>query len=118
MVPKVIQEIDHTFQQVFVPNFMATNLFFGHDSKCTKSSFIIVGGPFMHHYPNPELYAISIMGASFNHFGTILKFETINSKCHANIHCSHYAIGFPEDTKSHFGPLLDTSFGPISDSQQ
>jgi hypothetical protein len=49
------------------------------------------------------------MGASFNHFGTILNFETINSKCHASTHCSHYAIGFPEDTKSHFGPLLDTS---------
>jgi hypothetical protein len=116
--PDAIQRMNHTFQQVFAPNFIATNLFLDMIRNVPDSSFIVAGGPFTHHCPNPELYAVSMMGASFNHFGTILKFETINSKCRANTLCCHYAIGFPEDTESHFGPLLDTSFGPISDSRQ
>lgn len=116
--PDAIQRMNDAFQQVFMPNFIATNLFLDVVRDVPDSSFLVAGGPFTHHCPNSELYAVSMMGASFNHFGTILKFETMKSKCRANTLCCHYAIGYPQDTESHFGPLLDTSFGPVSDSRQ
>lgn len=113
--PDAIQIMSTTFQNVFMLNFIATNLLLDLVRDVPNSS---AGGPFTHHCPSHPLYNVSMMGASFNHFGTILKFETMNSECRANTLCCHYSIGYPGDAKSHFGPLLGDGFGPVTDCRR
>jgi hypothetical protein len=116
--PGAFQRMKETYEQVLFPNILATNLFLDEVRNSKGASFTVAGGPFTHHCPSPELYSVSMMGASFNHFGTILKHDTQDSPCRGNTLCCHYAIGYPDDAVSSFGPLLDKDFGPISDCRR
>ena len=104
---------------MFFPNLIATTIFIEMIRNVTGSSFLVAGGPYTHHCPKPELLNISLMGATFNHFGTILKFNTANSKVRGNTLCCHYAIGIlPDQQESKFTKeLLDNDFGPITDTR-
>lgn len=115
-----LTRLKDSYEQVFYPNLIATALFLDSIRDTEGASFTVAGGPFTHHCPNPELYNTSMMGATMNHFGTILTANTKDSKCRANNLCCHYAIAYPEELeKSHpsssFGPLLDNDFGPVTD---
>lgn len=115
-----LRRIKESYDRVFYPNLIATTLFLDSIRDTEGASFTVAGGPFTHHCPNPELYNTSMMGATLNHYGTILTANTKDSKCRANNLCCHYAIANPEELeKSHpsssFGPLLDKDFGPVTD---
>lgn len=116
--PGAFQRMKETYEQVLFPNILATNLFLDEVRNVQGATFTVAGGPFTHHCPSPELYSVSMMGASLNHFGTILKHQTQEYPCRGNTLCCHFAIGFPDETVSNFGPLLDKDFGPISDCRR
>lgn len=110
-----LARVKESFEKVLYPNLVATTLFLDLVRNTEGASFTCAGGPFTHHCPNPELYPVSIVSGTINHFGTILNANTKDSKCRGNTLCCHYAIGYPGETESSFGQLLDTDFGPISD---
>lgn len=116
--PGAFQRIKETYEQVLFPNILATNLFLDEVRNVQGATFTVAGGPFTHHCPSQELYSVSMMGSSLNHLGTILKHNTQDYPCRGNTLCCHYAIGYPGDTVSTFGPLLDKDFGPISDCRR
>jgi len=120
-----VQRIKDSYDTVFYPNLIATNVFLDLIRNVPGASFTVAGGPFTHHCPNKELYNVSLMGATFNHFGTILAAETKDTPCRGNTLCCHFSIGFPDDinnkessSSSSFGPLLDEDFGPVSDTRE
>lgn len=118
--PDAFLRMKKTYEQVFFPNLLATSHFLDVVRDVEGASFIVAGGPFTHHCPDDELYPVSMSGATMNHFGTILKFQTMSSKCRGNTLCCHYAIGFPDelDKPSQFGHLLDKDFGPVTDCRR
>eukprot|EP00873_Tetraselmis_striata_P045570 jgi/Tetstr1/465834/TSEL_010454.t1 len=115
--PDALATMKETYEQVMYPNLLATTLFLDVVRNVAGGPFTTAGGPFTHHCPNPELFNVSMHGASLNHFGTILNGTTKNDPCRCNNLCCHYAIGFPGEAKSSFGDLLDKDFGPVSDSR-
>jgi hypothetical protein len=113
--PGAVSRLKETYDSVFFPNFIATSVFLESVRSVEGATFTVAGGPFTHHCPDKELYPVSFMGATFNHFGTILSANTKDSPCRGNTLCCHYAIGFPGEIESKLGPLLDKDFGPATD---
>jgi hypothetical protein len=111
-----LSRLKSTYEKVMFPNLVATTLFLDMVRDVDGASFTVAGGPFTHHCPNKELWNVSLQSATINHFGTILNANTKDSKCRGNTLCCHYAIGYPGETASSFGELLDKDFGPCSDS--
>lgn len=114
-----VEKVKETYEQVLYPNLLATTLFLEQIRDVEGSSYTVAGGPFTHHCPSVELYNTSLASATLNHYGTILKFNTANSKVRGNTLCCHYAIAYPDEIQkgstSSFGDLLDKDFGPVSD---
>jgi hypothetical protein len=121
--PDAVQKIKETYDKVFFPNLTAAHAFLPMLTSVSatggrQTSYTVAGGPFTHHCPDPKLLATSLIGATHNHFGTILKHLTHGTPCRGNTLCCHYAIGYPDDTKSNYGPLLDKDFGPVTDTRE
>lgn len=117
--PDAVQKTKETYDKVFFPNLTAAHAFLPMLTTTSgATSYTVAGGPFTHHCPDPKLLATSLMGATLNHFGTILKHLTAGTSCRGNTLCCHYAIGYPDDfAKSNYGPLLDQDFGPVTDTR-
>jgi hypothetical protein len=115
-----LTKIKESYANVLFPNFLATTLFLEPIRDVQGASYTVCGGPFTHHCPDKALYNTSLCGGTLNHYGTILKFNTLDNKCRGNTLCCHYAIGYPDQElgpkgRSSFGDLLDKDFGPVSD---
>lgn len=126
--PDALRRLKSTYEDVFFPNLLATTLFLDDLRETENASFTVAGGPFTHHCPNTELYNVSMMGATLNHFGTVLAADTKDSRCRGNTLCCHHAIGYPPDlegttddnasSSSSFGKMLDKDFGPVTDCRE
>jgi hypothetical protein len=61
-----LKRTKETYETVFFPNLNATTLFLELVRDVEGASFTVAGGPFTHHCPTPELFNVSLMGATSN----------------------------------------------------